>query len=224
MNWKVSLVGAFDRFNYGDVLFARISEHLLRQALPKADIDFYALRRADLRAEGGVVCKPLSELYSQRLSADTRHLVVLTGGELLAPSWGQMVEHLVSPKISKHIMTLHHKTRYAFWTPIWRRVFGCQNQQPWTLDPRDLPSGSEPAQVVYNAVGGVSTGRLGARVIAWQTAALKRASWLTVRDTPTAQAVAGRGLPMPDVVPDSAVTMSDLISKDTRLHERAAIL
>lgn len=224
MVWRISLVGAFDRFNYGDVLFARVAEHMVRQSLPDAEIDFYALRAADLRDEGGVVCKPLSALYAQRIPPDTRHLVIMTGGELLAPSWGQMVEHLVPPGLSKMLLWVHHRTSYPLWTPLWRRVFSCKNLQPWTLDPRDLPSGREPAQVVYNAVGGVRTGRLGKRVIAWQAEALKRATWLTVRDNPTAQAVAGRGLPAPQVVPDSAVTMADLVPDDVLKRERATIL
>ncbi len=211
--WQVSAIGAFDRFNYGDVLFAKVAEHMIAQHLPDADVAFYALKASDLRHEGGVVTEPLGKLYKKRTAPDTHHMVMLTGGELLAPTWAQMAEHLVPHNVSIQLKRLHSKTGHSNWTGLWRRLYSCANLQPWTIDPDDLKD-REQVSVVYNAVGGTSTAALSKKELTWQAQALRKADWITVRDEKAAQAVAERGLPKPTVVPDSAVVMAALLSDE----------
>ncbi|MBT8408674.1 MAG: polysaccharide pyruvyl transferase family protein [Alphaproteobacteria bacterium] len=222
MAWSVSVVGAFDRFNYGDVLFSRISEHLIKTALPDAEIEFFALRRADLRTQGGVATRPLSELYRKRPPDDGHHLVMVAGGEVLAPTWAQMAEHLVPPRLSGALKRLHRRTGYAFWNPLWQRIGGCANRLPWTIDPSSLPA-PDRTFICYNAVGGTSLGALTKADIAWQAKALSQAAWTTVRDAPTADAVVARGLPRPAVRPDSAVVMRDLLPPGQERRLRNAL-
>lgn len=143
MVWKISLVGTFDRFNYGDVLFANV------------------------------------------------------------------VDHRGPRRLSGMFLWIHHRTRY----PLWQHMFRRKNPHLWMSDARELPSGMDPEQVVYSAVGSVYK-----QVITWQAEALKRASCLTVRDASAAKAVAGRELTAPPTVPDSAVTMADLVSEKTHLR------
>lgn len=221
--WHVSIVGAFDRFNYGDVLFAKVAEHMIGQALPGSTMSFHALRPSDLRSEGGVVTDALSEIYRFRAGPGQRHLVLLSGGELLAPTWTQMAEHLVPRSISLQLKRLHRRTGHAMWNGLWRRVYGCPNLQPWTVDPDDL---AEPASaaVAYNAVGGTSLGSLSARELQWQKRALQKAAWITVRDAQAADAVEARGLPRPRLAPDSAVIMPALLDEKAARDGREAAL
>ncbi|MDV7141990.1 polysaccharide pyruvyl transferase family protein [Tropicimonas sp. TH_r6] len=218
-HWQVSAIGAFDRFNYGDVLFAKVAEHMLSQHFPDADVAFYALRAADLQGEGGVVTEPLSALYRKQTPPDRRHLVMLCGGELLAPTWAQMAEHLVGHNFSLQMKRLHSKTGHSNWTWFWRRFYGCSNLQPWTIDPDDMKD-PDRVSVVYNAVGGTSTSALSPQELAWQTRALRKAAWISIRDEIVAGAVVERGLPTPRVVPDSAVVMAALLSEAETLAAR----
>ncbi len=223
VRWHVSGIGAFDRFNYGDVLFANVLTHMIAQHLPEAELRYYALKAADMRLQGGVQTEPLRNLYRRSLGPDDRHLVVLTGGELLAPTWGQMAEHLVPATFSRQLKRLHRRTGHARWTGFWRRIYGCPNLQPWTIDPDDLKAPGQTA-VVYNAVGGTSIEALSNKELSWQSAALKKAQWLSVRDNIVADGIVARGLPRPKVVPDSAVVMPSLLShKDRETAREKAI-
>ena len=219
--WHVSVVGAFDRFNYGDVLFARLAPALLGPRLPDARFAFHGLRRADLSAEGGVPVRPLSEIYRPDPAREGReHLVFLAGGALLGPSWSHMAEHVLPPRtarLAKRAQDRIGRTRTA---PLWRRLFGCPNLQPWTVDPLDLPDPAH-SHVAYNAVGGIGLGGLSKAEIDWQRGALSRAAWLSVRDAPTADSVEARGLPRPPVIPDSAVAM-DVLADEAALEEGRA--
>ena len=174
--WHVSVTGAFDRFNYGDVLFARLAPALLGPRLPDAHFSFHGLRRADLTAEGGVPVRPLSEIYRPDPARKGReHLVFLAGGALLGPSWSHMAEHILPPGPARLAKRGHARIGWTRAAPLWRRLFGCPNLQPWTVDPLDLPDPAH-SHVAYNAVGGIGLGGLSAREIAWQRGALPRAA------------------------------------------------
>lgn len=60
------VLGAFDRFNYGDVLFAQISRQLIMDEFPGAQIAFYGTHRSDLAEMGGGA----NEAYASPLSRD----------------------------------------------------------------------------------------------------------------------------------------------------------
>jgi hypothetical protein len=221
--WKIAAVGAFDRFNYGDVLFAKVAEMNFAAAMPDAGITYYALRASDLTAEGGVPTSPLSDLYRIRLEPSQKLMVVLTGGELLAPTWTQMAEHHVPRQISRQMRRVNRRTGYSMWDPIWRRVYGCPNLMPWVIDPRDCAQ-PDQTHVVYNAVGGTSTALLSRAQLAWRSKALLQADWLTARDDVTAEALARWDVPKPEVAPDSAVTMAGLLAPAEAARIRKDIL
>ncbi|WP_424973075.1 polysaccharide pyruvyl transferase family protein [Dinoroseobacter sp. S76] len=220
----ISILGAFDRFNYGDVLFAKVSEYLCAKAWPEVTPTFYALRAADLTSEGGVVCAPLRDLYRRKIPAEARHLIVVSGGEVLAPTWTQMAEHHVPEWFSRQILQrVHYRTGYAAWDPMWRRYYGCPNLQPWTIDPQSFAA-PERTDILYNAVGGTTFKELSPAQKAWQVQALERAAWLCTRDQITADGLAARGLPAPQVLPDSAVIMARLLSETQKAASRARIV
>jgi len=223
MNWIISVVGAFDRFNYGDILFPRIAEHMIASEFPDANLEYFALRAADLRPEGGVVTRPLRDLYARLPAKDQYHLILLAGGELLAPAWHQMAEHLMPNAASSIVRRIQRRTPGLPWNSLWRRLYHCPNLQPWTIDPNDMPT-PERCFVAYNAVGGTSVNELSEKELSWQTHALAQATWLSVRDEPTAATIRLRGLPAPHVVPDSAVVMDALCSSKEIAALGAAML
>lgn len=222
MSWTISVIGAFDRFNYGDVLFAKVSEHMLVAEFPDAEIDFFELKAADLRNQGGVVTRPLKALYTKRPAPGQNHLVMLACGELLAPSWMEMAEHLFTPTVGRQLRRIQRRTPNWMWSRFWQKALGCPNLQPWTINQDDLQA-PERTAVVYNAVGGTSVEALQPKELQWQTVALERAAWLSVRDR-TADAIQARGLARPEVTPDSAVVMRVLLSDRKISSLRTGIL
>ncbi len=60
---RFHIIGAFDRFNYGDVLFAHLSQHLLQSEIGATDLRFYGLRSSNLEPWGGVRTQPLRALF-----------------------------------------------------------------------------------------------------------------------------------------------------------------
>src|SRR5262249_60885946 len=82
---RVAVIGAFDRFNYGDLLFPAVLGRLLGGAgTPPAD--FYAAVRSDLRRVGGQRTRPLKELFRPGALPEGG-AAILAGGEILDAGW-----------------------------------------------------------------------------------------------------------------------------------------
>lgn len=210
MTYRFHLLGAYDRFNYGDLLFAHISEQLVRDRWPEARITHYGTHASDLRGEGGVVTQPLKKLVRTiRQQPDDNHVILLTGGEILATQWWLTVEHQASPGVSTNMKRIRRRLGDSPVDAFHRFFSGTPWDLPWVPDPDSL----EPArhvQVLYNSVGGGAVGVCDARSTAWQKKTLPKASWLSVRDAESAERIADLGLPRPTVSPDSAVIMASL--------------
>src|SRR3954451_17557113 len=102
---RIALFGTFDVDNYGDHVFPRVAIHELRRRLPDAVVDAYSpygwLHPTGL--DGGRAAWPLGAWSPERARrlADSHHLVVVGGGELihlndplLAPVYGTTAEEL----------------------------------------------------------------------------------------------------------------------------------
>lgn len=203
------VVGAFDRFNYGDVLFAHISEYVIRSAVPDAEIRFYGTHASDLRPEGGVRTGTLRDLYRAKTAQPS--VIWVAGGEVLGSRWFAMSEHALSSDMAKMSRRVRRRIGLEWPDRFFHLLSATPNLLPWVFDPDDLlaATGTRP-RVVYNSVGGLNAGQVPGRVGAWQTQSLAKADWLAVRDTGT-QAVLARMMgKAPRLSPDSAVLMAEL--------------
>lgn len=209
MTDRFHLLGAYDRFNYGDVLFAHLSEAQVQARFPGAPVTHYATHASDLRREGGVVTHRLGDLVRNIRAhpADT-HVILITGGEVLSSPWALMAEHGAGPRLAR----FYQRGRKYLGEPFMNRLFRAASGTPWDLpwlpDPDSFPG--IRVEVFYNSVGGGAVGRTGEEAANWQRRALAKAGWLSVRDDQSADRVADLGLPRPPVSPDSAVTMAAL--------------
>lgn len=80
-------------------------------------------------------------------------------------------------------------------------------------------------RVFYNAVGASQVPHsLSGAAKAWLAKALERAEWLSVRDEASRQILLDLGAPEAEVVPDSAVIMTDLVQAEDLEKRRNAIL
>ena len=206
MTRQVILIGAFDRFNFGDLLFPRIVEHELRRCGIDADYRCFSLRPADLRARGGVLTRPLSELRGQALAPGSA--AVVAGGEVLSARWLDAWLGLAGPRRGLAAKITSRLVGAAPIDAACRRMLRGDRPLPWVIDGSDL--GVE-VPVLYNAVGGIGIDRLPAPLVTAARERLSRASYLSVRDPRTKAALDGWGLPFEvHLAPDCGVLVSQL--------------
>lgn len=215
---KIHIVAAFDRFNYGDILFAHISRHVLARAFPQAAIDYYAAHGGDLRDVGGVDARPVKALAG---TAGPGSLIWIAGGEVLTSRWYTMYEHHLSIGMARNMKRARKYFGSEAVDRACRTWAGIANRLPWVLDPA-IFRGRPP--VVYNSVGGVGVGAMDGPAVDWLREGLAAAHWLSVRDRRSQAAVgAVLGAP-PPLVPDSAVLMAELIPADDLAAARGRTL
>jgi hypothetical protein len=213
------IVGAFDRFNYGDVLFAHLAARAIRDMDPDADVAFYGTHSADLTRQGGVKTAGLKTLYGKVKDDD---VVWIAGGEVLGSRWTLMAEHNMARFPARLVRSLRVRLGVERLDPIFRVMARVPNRVPWVFDPTDFHSGSQP-KVIYNAVGGRGVAGLHGTVLAWVCSALARSTWISVRDHGS-QNVLGAALgAAPKLAPDPAVLMNELTDHATLDRHRTAI-
>lgn len=188
------LFGAFDRHNFGDLLFP----HLITALLPGQSFEFAGLADRDLRAFGGHRVNALA----MRTGAHPANLIHV-GGELLTCSAWQAAVMLLEPDAA--VATI---VRYDSDPPAadrWAaRQLGTSRAMPYVVG-RDAISTA--GRLIFNAVGGVEWDFLSAAQKAEVGKALRQADWISVRDHVTQEVLRAEGMAVP-LCPDPAVMVA----------------
>ncbi|MCD6705673.1 MAG: polysaccharide pyruvyl transferase family protein [Thiobacillus sp.] len=194
------LFGAFDRHNFGDLLFP----HLLAALLPGQVFDFCGLAARDLRAFGGHRVAPPPARPTQLIHA---------GGELLTCSAWQAAVMLLEPAAAVDAIARYGDDPAA--AAAWAASqLGTSRSMPYVVGRDALAAGGK---LVFNAVGGVEWDVLPAAQRDEVKAALGQADWLSVRDHVTQAALRAEGIAAP-LCPDPAVMVADCFSETIRQH------
>ncbi len=181
------LFGAFDRHNFGDLLFP----HLLAALLPGRAFAFCGLVDRDLRPFGGHRVKPLAARPPQLIHA---------GGELLTCTAWQAAVMLLDPAEAAAAVARYDgdPVAAAEWAA---RQLGTSRSMPYVVGRDALaPDG----KLIFNAVGGVEWDVLSSAQRDEVKAALGQTDWLSVRDHVTQAALRAEGIAAP-LCPDPAV-------------------
>lgn len=207
------LFGAFDRHNFGDLLFPHVAAALL----PGRELVFAGLGERDLRPFGGHRVQAL-----HRLAGDGRlrgAQLVHAGGEILTCTARQAAAMLLPGDAVTP--TLSYLDRHPEEEPRWlRTMLGTAAAMPYVASRADLP-GIE--RVVFDAVGGVA---LGALPPPWREAVLARlavADAVAVRDATTLAQLQAAGVAAA-LMPDPAVMVDALFGMAIRARARRAPL
>jgi hypothetical protein len=206
----VAVVGAFDRFNFGDLLFPRVVRSEFQRLGIDADHRCYSIRGADFRRRGGVETRPLAALREEALPHQS--LIVIAGGELLTARWSDAYGGLAGPRRTLATKIAAKLIGVGAVDRVGRRLLGGDRPLPWVLDAGDL---GQDAPVSYNGVGGIGVGGLPGPLLEGARERLSRAAFLGVRDPETRDDLEGWKLPI-DVrlTPDSAVLVSGVFPKE----------
>jgi hypothetical protein len=196
------LFGAFDRHNFGDLLFP----HLLEALLPGRTFEYCGLATRDLRPFGGHRVTPLA--------AGATHFIH-AGGELLTCTAWQAAVMLCEPDEAADIVARYDADPAA--AAAWAaRQLGTTRTMPYVVGRDVLAPGG---RLIFNTVGGVEWNVLSAAQREEVKAALRSADWLSVRDHVTQAALRAEGIDAP-LCPDPAVMVEQCFGEVIRWHQQ----
>jgi hypothetical protein len=195
------LFGAFDRHNFGDLLFA----HVAAAVLPGRDCLYAGLAARDLTAYGGHRVEPLEALIGRHPQAPVVH----AGGEILTVDAWQAAVMLLPPEEAQPLIRRLDADARA------RRDWACARLGIARHAPYVAPPALCPGGAVFDAVGGCELDRCDPALRDEVLAALRAARCLGVRDAATLGQLAAAGIPA-RLMPDPAVLVAELFGPRIR--------
>jgi hypothetical protein len=203
------LFGAFDRHNFGDLLFAHVAAALLPEKSPV----FAGVAECDLRCYGGHHVEALAGLAARW--RDRPVSIVHAGGELLTCNAWEAAVMTLPPEEAADIIARFdaHPHEALEWA---QGRIGIAALAPYTMQRTLFP---QARSVIYNAVGGVDLQHRDPALRAEVLANLQAADAVGVRDRATQAQLRAAGIPA-RLMPDPVVMVAELFGDD--IGRRAA--
>jgi hypothetical protein len=203
------LFGAFDRHNFGDLLFPHIAAALLADK----NLIFAGLAERDLRSQGGHKVRALAWLAAAWGERSVN--IIHVGGEILTcDAWQAAVMLLLPQQVQGTLARLDRHPRDRLeWA---QEQLGVPDLAPYALSRQLFPRAT---RVIYNGVGGVDLARRAPALRHEVLAKLKAADAVSVRDELTLAQLSAAGVTA-SLVPDPAVMVAELFGAEIRLQAR----
>ncbi|CAN0625583.1 Polysaccharide pyruvyl transferase [Burkholderia multivorans] len=205
------LFGAFDRHNFGDLLFP----HVVARMLARREVVFAGLAARDLRRYGGHHVRAIGEIATASCARTLD--IIHVGGELLTCDAWEAAVMLSPPDALQAAIASEEAWRHD--RLAWAQArLGIAALAPYVLSRQSLPR-ARVTRMCFNAVGGVDLSAHDPALRAEVLAKLKEADDVSVRDRHT-QALLGASGVAARLVPDPAVMVAELFGG--RIRRRAA--
>lgn len=204
---KFNIVGAFDRHNYGDILFPLIHTQFIRK-YEKNDfvIEYYSITKSDLTKCGGLKTKTVKSLLKSSVGIDER--IIMSGGDILAAAWPLMMGHVSSRYFHLFFKIINKLIGPKFSNVIIKKIYGQINDFPYIISKKDIN-----AKIYYTCVGGSGFNpKNDSFHLIPVTDELKKTEYISVRDKDTKKILEKSGVNC-KLTPDSALIMSDFYPK-----------
>lgn len=149
MGNKVILFGAFDRDNYGDILFAKIFDEYSKFVGKNYDFRYFSLKERDLSYLGGYKTEAISNELNSLKNNDT---LVLVGGDVLTVGWYSMYRCFAKSEFSLAVTdSIFNILPWRYKEKVFKYLMNGKTGSPWIVTKKDVSSN---IKVIYNAVGG----------------------------------------------------------------------
>lgn len=205
-NKTIFSLGAYDRFNYGDILFPIISKNFFELNYPTLNFECYALKESDFSKYGGLPTKSIRRLHESNDLKDG-DTIFFTGGGTLGSDWYNMHANLLGYYGNKILYYASRIIGNEKINKISRLYFGGKSEFPWIADADDF---DKNLKIIYNSVGGSELGTISEKRRTLAIEKLSRASYLSFRDKETANVCKQiESECLLNVAPDSAILMSE---------------
>jgi polysaccharide pyruvyl transferase WcaK-like protein len=207
MKRKLVLLGAYDRYNYGDNLMPIVFNDYIKKYQPEIlnnfDIVYSSITSSDFIKYKAPKTQALIDIYEKLENGDA---IVTVGGEVLCASNATLYLHMPRPYLYNKLLLKLNKV------PVFKRFIQMlamyNNPTPWDypyiIDGSALNNG---VKVIYNTVGGSLKG-----LNDKQTKRIKNrissAHYISVRDSRTFSSLID--FSTPNLAPDSVHIISDL--------------
>lgn len=200
----IKIIGAFDRYNYGDLLFPIIlSEKLKEKFKEKLDFKYYALRNTNLAHIGAIPTSALSEM-----KIEDNDVYIIAGGEVAGAKTGLMYMHLSKNKIENLVKKFERKILKDQFDVFAQNRLKINSIFPWLLN-------FEKKQncFIYNTIGTNSLDGLNKEETKYIIDNYKNADYISVRDCKSKMLI-NINEDKIKVYPDSATSMSEIFDSE----------
>lgn len=200
----ILIIGAFDRFNYGDLLFPLVIEAQLATYGQAFDARYFGIIESDLSALGGKPTDDIQAFY-RACQENTGHTsVIVAGGEAVAVTWSSLLLALNSTfkrthRFHHHINRLVDLNAFAKW-----KLHG-STELPFVFTKSDF-AGVD--RVIFNSLGGSEIDPSTFDRFGGLRDRLRGIDYFAVRDKATQRNLAEQGIDT-HLYPDSAILMSN---------------
>jgi len=203
---EILVLGAFDRNNYGDLLFPFIVENQFNKLMPCAKLSYYGLICSDLSDIGAKPTLSIKEFYSKcNNKTDNQIIVVIGGGETITASWSGLFAF-----INNHFAKVFSVLRKYAWilglNYVARFFLGGRTKLPFTFDKNNFDN----VDFVFgNSLGGPGIAKKFFKKYRNARKELQGIDYLSVREAQTYHLLESNNIPS-FLVPDSAILMSKI--------------
>lgn len=199
----IFIIGAFDRFNYGDLLFPLVIEAQLATYGQSFDTRYFGIVKSDLTARGGRPTEDITAFYRACRDSTGNTSVIVAGGEAVAVTWNSLL--LALSRIFKRTHRFHHHlNRMMDLNAFARKQLRGQTELPFVFTAADLGGVNH---VIFNSLGGSEVDPTVFDRFSGLRDRLQGVDYFAVRDEATQQHLAQQGVAT-RLYPDSAVLMS----------------
>ncbi len=91
---NIAILGAFDRYNYGDLLYPMILKEYLGKISDSYKPGFYGLIEADMKEYGTIESKPFGEFYNTIKKCSSKNVIIICGGAVIGCRAGRLYSFL----------------------------------------------------------------------------------------------------------------------------------
>jgi len=201
---KILIIGAFDRYNYGDLLFPLVIERQLSASNPEFQFEYFGLIESDLTSVGGVPTQGLKSFYKACSDPANPVHVIIAGGEALGVTWNSLYAALnpLFQRINRSHVKVNKLLDLNGWT---KKILKGKTTLPFVFDKSDFAG---VQSVILNSLGGSGLGAKAFAKYDFLKEKLQNVDYFAVRDQVTMNNLFANGLTA-DLFPDSAILMSE---------------
>lgn len=204
----VLLYGAFDRHNYGDLLFPLVMERMLSERFPEKKIVIAGLIDSDLTEFNALPTVSINKALKQSKSDVT---IILAGGDVVSCDWLSAYSYLLSDFSFSIFQRIFARFIPNLTEKVIKKIIGLKSDNPFDLTSKDLTSSMK---LVYNSVGATAVSGVNGGPAMALSKALNDANYVTVRDEFSCEHIKRIGGKVNDIYPDSATVMSTIFSEE----------
>ncbi|SEK65139.1 polysaccharide pyruvyl transferase family protein [Parapedobacter koreensis] len=200
---NILIIGAFDRYNYGDLLFPLVIEAQLKTYGQPFEASYFGLVKSDLSALGGKPTEDIRAFY-RKCNEEAGHTsVIVAGGEAVAVTWSSLLLALNS--LYKRTHRFHGRINKVFdLNAFAKRALHGKTDLPFVFTKSDFKGVD---RVIFNSLGGSELNPAIFDQLPGLRDKLRQIDYFAVRDEATQRNLTAQEV-QTHLYPDSAILMS----------------